>query len=411
MEKKHPTTNNCTRSHIFLFSLVAFTLLLTLTISSLSLVSAANLCSSLPTLSSVFTTPSVWGNISAPNNYLFNATTTASLIDTACWDVGMPWEAITVVYKPFPNQCSNTYHGICAEDTDNYSSSRTYFSAGITNSYCVNTDNSNWRWLYSSTGLAGIQSNYSQICAGGAASIDNGCNAKKYFATNRNGAVNYSKWNATGTTYVVNTDVAAFHPTCFGAINGTVQDSNGAPISGVNVTLLIIGPQGEKQYISTTTSGLGTFAFASIPATNYRVLFSKNNYNSEVVVAKVNYTTTTQINVILLSGSCNFDCTTQADPSRCSAACNGIGGCNFFNTTVANLLNGAIVNTQQLITIGATNYTIQTCEGTPTNFTQPSLSTASITCPAGATVIILERIVLKDGQPVKVVIPVCRTTS
>jgi len=69
------------------------------------------------------------------------------------------------------------------------------------------------------------------------------------------------------------------------------------------------------------------------------------------------------------------------------------------------------VNTQQLITIGATNYTIQTCEGTPTNFTQPSLSTASITCPAGATVIILERIVLKDGQPVKVVIPVCRTTS
>ena len=324
--------------------------------------------------------------------------------------MGLPWEPINLVSKPFPNQCTNAYNSICAEDSENYSSDRTYFYGGNTNVFCVNTDGNTWRWLNDTLGISHIQSTFSQICSGGSASIDNSCSGAKYFAKNRNGGLNYSKWNATGTTYVVNTDFAAFAPTCYGLINGTVTDTNNSRLSNVNVTLLIVGPQGEQSYKSTTTNASGNYAFTVIPATNYRLLFSKPFYNNEVVVTKVNYTNLTSVNATLTSGSCNYDCTTQADPSRCSASCNGIGGCNFYNTTIASILDGTVVNTNRLITIGATNYTITACIGAPAVYVQPQIMTAQISCPSGTSLIVLQRIVLKDGQPIKVIVPVCRTS-
>ena len=389
---------------------------LTITILASTSANATNFCGVATTFpyitNNTLSTPtnfSYWGNITTAKPYLFNGTSNASLIDTACWDVGLPWEPINLVYKPFPNQCSNTYNSVCAENTENYSSYRTYFNAGITNVFCVNPDNTNWRWLNDSGGISHIRIIYPQICSGGANSIDNGCNGALYFGRNRNGGVNYSQWNATGTTYIVNTDFAAFAPTCYGRINGTVSDSNITPLANVNVTLLILGPQGEQQYQSTLTNASGNYAFNSIiPATDYRLLFSKTNYNSEVAVTKVNYTNTTTVNATLTSGTCNYDCTTQVDPSRCSAACNGIGGCAFYNTTVATILDGTVVNTNRLISIGATNYTITACIGAPSVYVQPSIMTTQISCPSGTSLIVLERIVLKDGQPIKVVIPVCR---
>lgn len=366
--------------------------------------SALNVCGIGATLPS---NPYTW---SMPSAYLFNNTDLTTDINTACWTPGQPWDPITIVYKPFPNQCTSSYNAICTEDSENYSSSRTYFTSNNSKRYCVNTDSVNWRWIISVGGLKEIQKNYTQICSGGANSVDTGCNATMFFSRLRNGAVNYSSWNYTGTTFLVNKDVAAFNPICYGGISGTVKDSSNTLLSGVNVTILISGPGVEKVFNSTLTNGLGKYSFASVPATYYRILFSKLTYNNLVVSSKVNYTNTSTVDAVLTSGICNADCTTQVDPSRCSASCNGIGGCNFYNTTVATLLDGAVVNTNKLIQMAGANYTINTCEGTPTPYVAASLQSTFVSCPLGKSLIVLERVVLKDGQPIKVVIPVCRNS-
>ncbi len=314
-------------------------------------------------------------------------------------------------YLPPPspsNECTDDSHVMCSEDNGEYFNRITYQKDETTNTFCVNQSGS-YNWLYSEDGLDDIQNIVSNQCGNG---IDNHCTAHLYFAKFDNGSVDYSKYRYGEKVFNVETKPDAFDPICYDNTNlkGDVQNTAGASLEDVEVKLYIVGPNTEYQLFKTTyTDSSGQFNFSKIPRTSYRLIFQKGGYHNEVRFQNIDDNQEEDIETITLTtGDCRADCTTGAQPSICSANCDGFGGCNFNSSQVATALDGIATGISHTITLSGTNYVVDTCTGDPVE--QATLtSSGQITCPSGQELIIIQRIALLDGDTVRIKIPICRS--
>ncbi|HLP79071.1 MAG TPA: carboxypeptidase-like regulatory domain-containing protein [Acidobacteriota bacterium] len=348
-------------------------------------------------------------NYSEPYFYDYDAD---NLTDAVCADGPYSGpttiEDLGITSKPYPNVCTPGYHGICSENTVFYSRDNTYDERFTSFSFCLH-DGSSWSWTTLPGGLADIQGD-TEICSGGLSSLDNNCNALEFYQHSRNGAANYSRYNYTGVLYFVYPDVDAFDPDCSANLSGYVKNSLGYGVNGVTVTLLLVSSTGENSFRNTTTDATGYYEFTVLPASTYKIFASKTSFNSEILALNLSYVSNNQLNMTLTTGVCQNDCTTTAQPTICSAACDGFNGCAFYNTTMATALDGKISGYDYLVSIAGIEYTVSACEGTPAPYVTSSTSTGQIQCPSGTTLVVIERVALQDGEPVKIIIPVCRSS-
>jgi hypothetical protein len=103
-------------------------------------------------------------------------------------------------------------------------------------------------------------------------------------------------------------------------------------------------------------------------------------------------------------GACNQDCT-FGSTNLCEADCDGVAGCAFYNATYAQALDGILRATTYYV--ASMNKSIVACEGTPID-PLPPRKLESIECPSGTTLIVFERVVLYNGKPTMMKVPVCR---
>jgi cysteine-rich repeat protein len=327
--------------------------------------------------------------------------------------------------QPCINQCNNNQFVACSiNGTAEYAQGITYAPVGILQSgadgqvMCVH-NGSSWGFMTLVDGLEGLAIDNPEICAGGANSIDQNCNAYEFFERDAEGRIDYTQYkdaDGQGTVFIVKKNVDAFDPACFAnGISGTVSSASGS-IVGATVELYIISDSGVEQLFRTTTSGAGgSYAIGAIPATSYRLVVSANGFVTQLRNIELTYNnpTLTQ-NFVLVSGLCNSDCTTTANPGVCSAGCEGINGCVFHNATIATFLDGKAIGNKYYNS--ALDVTVTACMGPVENgytidpFETTPLTVSGITCPSGTSLVVSELVVLYNGEPVKLVMPVCRVS-
>jgi hypothetical protein len=334
-----------------------------------------------------------------------------TLPEWACCGVGENETPIGGDRKPFPNACTDDYYSICSEDSEQYTAKKTYDIRSTTNRFCVNPDNTSWRWETHTGGMPSYIQNTTEICSGGFYSIDNDCNlaSLNLFAKNRNGGLNYEVHIFNNQQYLVHQDPDAFDPACRSDLDGYVADQFNDPISSARIQMILVGPRSERLYLETFTNASGYYQFTNVPSSIFKILYSKESFNPHLQIENFTYQSVNQINVTLDQGLCLQDCTTSSRPGICSSACDGFNGCAFYNTTVASFLNGRVANYDYQITLPEGNYLVSACEGIPQPyFDDLSRQNDNFACPSGSTLVIIERVALQDGEPVKVIIPVCR---
>ncbi|MFA6285998.1 MAG: hypothetical protein WC661_01340 [Opitutaceae bacterium] len=324
-----------------------------------------------------------------------------------------PWNMQCIAHSPGQwtaaaalgtNTCTPTDYVYCAQDGPEYTARIPYSNAttGI-RSYCFdNGSGIMFQNIPSAAGYQDIAAAVPEICAGGINSIDNNCNAYRFFVREA-GTLNYGKLNVSETILDVSQDIDAFDASCAATVTINMSDEAGAPLSTVTVTQYLMSPAGiEQEYNHTMTDANGLAVFPA-PATTFKFIATRSGYNPDSITVKLNYSGSPYYEMKLTQGNCNSDCTTTANPTLCSAACDGVNGCGF-SPGLAPFLDGKPANINYYIE--SLNVNVLTCEGTPTS--AASGISAQIACPTGKTLLVIERAVLKDGKPVKLVIPICK---
>ncbi|HLP80019.1 MAG TPA: carboxypeptidase-like regulatory domain-containing protein [Acidobacteriota bacterium] len=320
--------------------------------------------------------------------------------------VNSPGQWVSPPAWPVGNICNNGLHVVCSEDGSTYNASNTYIENNESNYFCV-SNGATWQW-FESESLDNISTYLSESCGGGSASIDQNCNAHQSFNRFANGSVDYNAWRDGAAVFAVKTDVDAFDAACYIRLHGYVIDSvTGTAQGGSSLSLQIIGPASELQSFKTTTSDAsGYYDFGMLPATDYRLAVNKAGFDPFVIWTTFPYQQSESYNVSLQRGTCRDDCTSLTSLTQCVAACDGLAGCQFENSTVAGWLDKVPVNISYVTPDN--QYEVSTCEGTVRPHVRTGVSDGGIRCPSGQTLIIIDRIALKDGKPVLIKIPVCQ---
>jgi hypothetical protein len=272
-----------------------------------------------------------------------------------------------------------------------------------TSVFCTNPDGTGWAWSEHRdslsnllTSVATIEDGVDEICGDG---VDNNCNAQSSYAT-IGGNISYSRL-ITGQT--IASDPDANDAVCQASLNVTVFNL-GTPQPNANVTIFIYRADFAEEYFATAlTNAQGVATFSGVPATTINVVAFYAGLNTENERFLLNYQENKTLMLNLLPGICNADCT-KGVSGLCAQECEGINGCSFYNSTVAQQVHGVVKGISFFVPL--LNQTVQTCEGTPQSL--PQINANSIDCPQGTELIIIERTVLKDGEPVIMRVPFCR---
>lgn len=115
-------------------------------------------------------------------------------------------------------------------------------------------------------------------------------------------------------------------PDCQGALEGDIEDPNGAPLSGAVVKVVSQTNTWLPTYTSAATGADGHYRLAGLPAGNLIASASRNGYDTAVKNVLVRNTETTAEDFELIEGTCHPDCTDAFN--RCGD-CEGINGCDY----------------------------------------------------------------------------------
>ncbi|MFT4312644.1 MAG: carboxypeptidase-like regulatory domain-containing protein [Candidatus Woesearchaeota archaeon] len=322
-------------------------------------------------------------------------------------------------------ECTEDSRVMCAESAPSYlmdgiEYSDSWFSPS-SQMYCskpmIGGVEQDWGFYPSDGGYEQFHTYYTvENCAPGpggdrSQSVDNMCIAYQYFVNRTDDGrqldLNIWQYNDGERYYSVHQDVSAFNEQCYAVIDGYILNQQAEPIEGARVELDIIGTRNQLQrFKNTTTNQDGYYQFADIPATHYRILAAKPGYDTRRTPTHVLfYNENLQVNMTLLTGQCEADCTLTSG-NTCVAACHGLNGCSFYNETVAQQLDG--MQRGIYVPINDT-HSVLSCTGDPTaSFIGTDDADQRITCPSGSTLVIVERVAIQDGESVRVRIPVCR---
>ncbi|HLP79007.1 MAG TPA: hypothetical protein VK158_00055 [Acidobacteriota bacterium] len=216
-------------------------------------------------------------------------------------------------------------------------------------------------------------------------------------------------YNPTNSTYLISSFVdvpLSFSIKCPGGDCGAITTTLSRNDSDLNIISKNVALcNSDLRGINASSQCLTTWTLHPTAAFPSSITFTATSCSSLQGVAGIACQTTPPITLTTnASAFCNSDCTSSMTPNNCVAACDGINGCSFFNTTVATELDGIAKNVTY-ISVDRT-WSVVSCEGTPTPYY--GNITAQIQCPRGETLLIFERIVIKDNKPVKLTVPICK---
>jgi len=186
-------------------------------------------------------------------------------------------------------------------------------------------------------------------------------------------------------------------PACGGSISGTVRNQNAQPVSGADVSV----KKDLTTIKSTTTSSQGTYTLSSINCGGtYNMVASHPDYVPNTQSIALSPTQQATLNFNMNAGtSCEPDCT-YANDNIVHATCDGKNGCTFYDA----ISKAACDNSQPgwVRDYNSTYYVI-CASGSP----QPKVEVqASVSCASG-TLVKVTRIVVYNGEPVKLVVAAC----
>lgn len=185
-------------------------------------------------------------------------------------------------------------------------------------------------------------------------------------------------------------------PACDGSISGTVSDNNNQPVGEADVTL----KKDLSTVKSTTTSQQGSYNLAGVNCGSYSLSVLHPNYAPKTdSISLAPSQQATKDYTLVLGTSCEADCT-YANDDIVHASCDGKNGCAFYDSTA----KAACDNSQPgwARDYDASNY-VTCASGSP----QPTVTIqASVSCSSG-TLVKVTRIVVYNGEPVKLVVATC----
>jgi len=190
-------------------------------------------------------------------------------------------------------------------------------------------------------------------------------------------------------------------PACGSSIAGTVKNSDAQPVSGADVS----AKKDTTTVKSSTTNSQGSYAISTINCGTYNLIASHPDYAPQTKSnVLVNPQQQTIVNFdgsssLALGTSCEQDCTFVAD-NIIHASCDGKNGCAFYDA----ISKAACDNAQPgwVRDYDSSHYVV-CASGSP----QPKVEiVASVSCSSG-TLVKITRIVLYNGEPVKLVVATC----
>ncbi|MBI2542497.1 carboxypeptidase regulatory-like domain-containing protein [Candidatus Woesearchaeota archaeon] len=183
---------------------------------------------------------------------------------------------------------------------------------------------------------------------------------------------------------------------CYSALQGKVTDGSNSPINGASV----IVRKGSSQIASLTTNSQGDYNASSLSCGNYQVSASHYEYSTQSRFFTVNALQQYNIDIVLgAENSCEADCTLAYDETI-HASCANINGCTFYDDKAKEICDFA--KPGWVRDYNETHY-IACASGSPEAKIELK---ASISCASG-TLVKITRIVLYNGEPVKLVVAAC----
>ncbi len=139
------------------------------------------------------------------------------------------------------------------------------------------------------------------------------------------------------------------HPdiNCVARISGEVTDEvEGFPISEAKITA-VPPPGSSLPEIIELTDSSGNYFVENIPAGRWIFRVEKLGFDTVIQEEIIDYGKTNLIDFVMPKGTCNQDCTNSF--GRCSADCDGVNGCSYWNPLVKELCDEQNPGTEVIV--------------------------------------------------------------